>query len=500
MAFIDWVIVAAYAAFLTISMMIFVKKRIGTMSDFLVAGRGMGFYLGIAGITTAEIGLTTVMALAETGYRGGFSALVLGICFSIGVTFIGLTGFIISKLRQYKILTIPEFYGLRYGKNFRWFGGLILGVAGILNFGIFLRVDSMFFAGISGVTDPATIKIIMSVLIILALSYTLLAGMVSVLFVNFFQFLVLMLAFFATTVFVFYNTSWSNMVAVTAATYGESGFNPFAGQNMGWSYLILNTLIFLTVPCLWQPAASLGLSTRDIRVGKRMYLWSGLTFMGRGTIPILWGIAALAYFSKNAAASLPGFSPIMAMPLLMNKILPAGIKGLFVAGMFAAAMSTYNSYMLAWGGLLNQNVVTPALRLREKGSLTANRLLIVLIGAFLVWWGLFYTPPESFFQYQQLTGTVYLSGALATIFLGLYWKKANTAAAYVTVVVGGLFPLVNVLFRDSIQAWPTCFHFLLNGWKAGIFAFFLAFFSMIVVSYLSSPWCKPMVLPPTLEK
>ncbi len=499
MAFIDWAIVAIYAAFLTTSMVLFVKKRIGNMSDFLVAGRGMGFYLGIAGITTAEIGLTTVMALSETGYKSGFSALVLGICFSIGVTFIGLTGFIISKLRDYKILTIPEFYGMRYGKNFRWFGGLILGLAGILNFGIFLRVDSMFFAGISGVTDPATIKIVMSILIILALSYTLLAGMVSVLFVNFFQFLVLMTAFFATTIFVFYNVGWSDMVAITATTYGEAGFNPFADHNMGWSYLALNTLVFLTVPCLWQPAASLGLSSRDIRVGKRMYLWSGLTFMGRGTIPILWGIAALAYFSNTGAASLPGFSPIQAMPLFMNKILPMGVKGLFVAGMFAAAMSTYNSYLLAWGGLLNQNVVTPAFRLREKGSLAASRVLIVLIGIFLVWWGLFYTPPETFFQYQQLTGTVYLSGALATIFLGLYWKRANTIGAFATAVVGGLFPLVNVLFRDNIQSLPTCFHFLLNGWKAGIFAFFLAFITMIVVSYVSGPWCKPIILPPTQD-
>jgi solute:Na+ symporter, SSS family len=500
MSFIDWAIVVVYAIFLTLSVVIFLRKKIGTMSDFLVAGRGMGYYLGIAGITTAEIGLVTVMALAETGYQGGFSALVLGLCFSVGVTFVGLTGFIISKLRKYKIMTIPEFYGMRYGKNFRWFGGLVLGVAGILNFGIFLRVDSMFFAGISGITDPATIKIIMSILIILALAYTLLAGMVSVLFVNFFQFLILMSAFFITTVFVFNQVGWSSMVSVTAATYGEGGFNPFAVPGMGWSYILLNTLVFLTVPCLWQPAAALGLSTRDINVGKRMYLWSGLTFMGRGTIPILWGIAALAYFNAHPPAAGTHFQPIMAMPLFMNKILPVGVKGLFVAGMFAAAMSTYNSYMLAWGSILNQNVVTPALRLSEQGGIAASRILIILIGVFLVWWGLFYTPPETFFQYQQLTGTVYLSGALATIFLGLYWKKANTAGAVATAIVGALFPLINVLFRETIQTWPEPFHFLLNGWKAGLFAFFLAFFTMISVSLVTSSWYKPIILPPAQEE
>ncbi len=495
MAAIDWIIVIGYVFLLTAFVMMYARRHITSIDAFLVAGRGMGYYLGIAGIVSAEIGLISVMALAEMGYREGFSALMLGICFSIGVTFVGATGFIICKLRQYKIATIPEFLKIRYGEGFRRFGGLVLGIAGVLNFGVFLRIDSIFFAGISGDISPNTVKLVMGGLLVLALSYTLLAGMVSVLVVNYIQFMVLVVGLLVVTVFSIYHAGWTNMVQMTSQAYGKSGFDPFEGADLGWPFLILNILVFLTVPCLWQPSASLGLSSKNIHVAKRMYLWSGLTFMGRGTIPIIWGIAAFAYFANNKIDLGPDFEPIMALPLFLNRILPAGVKGLIVATMFAAALSTYNAYLLAWSGLLNRNVVTPILNLRQKASLLANRILIVLIGIFLLWWGLFYTPPESFFQYQQLTAAIYLSGTLAVVFLGLYWKKANTIGAFATIILGTVFPVSFVLFSEQIAAGPKCLHFLLNGWKTGITGFVLAFITMIVVSALTCKWCKPIELP-----
>ena len=496
MLWIDWAIAIFYILALTVSMIVFVRKGVGRMRDFLVAGRSMGFYLGVAALISGETGLISVMGLAQEGYEGGFSKLVLGICFAIGVTFVGLTGFIIVKLREYQIMTIPEFFKMRYGEGFRRFGGLVLGLAGVLNFGVFLYIDSIFFAKITGAVHPEIIKIIMFLILVLALAYTLLAGMVSVLFVNYIQFLVLMLGLLLATIFGIYHAGWHSMVEVTAERFGEAGFNPFAADNLGWPFIISNILVFLTVPCLWQPAAALGLSVRDIRVGKRMYLWSGLTFMGRGTVPILLGVAALAYFARNKHLLPADFKSIEAFPLFLKEVLPPGVKGLLVAGMFAAAMSTYNAYLLAWSAILNQNVVSPTLHLKEKGSLLANRILIILIGCFLLWWGLFYTPPATFFQYQQLTGAIYLSGALATVFFGLYWKRANTVGAYATIIVGAAFPVGSVLFSSHLQKLPEFIAHWLCGWRAGISAFAVALITMVVVSLLSQRWSPPIKLPP----
>jgi len=495
MHWIDWVIAGSYVVALTIAMIVFVRKGVGRMRDFLVAGRGMGFYLGVAAVISGETGLITIMALAQEGYEGGFSKLMLGICFAIGVTFVGLTGFIIVRLRQYEIMTIPEFFKMRYGEGFRRFGGLVLGLAGVLNFGVFLYIDSIFFANILGVGRPEVVKVIMFIILALALAYTLLAGMVSILFVNYIQFLVLMVGLLLATIFGIYHAGWNTMVEVSAERFGEAGFNPFASDTLGWPFIIANILVFMTVPCLWQPAAALGLSVRDIRVGKRMYLWSGLTFMGRGTVPILLGIAALAYFSRHENLLPADFKSIQAFPLFLKEVLPPGVKGLLVAAMFAAAMSTYNAYLLAWSAILNQNVVSPTLRLKEKGSLLANRILIILIGCFLLWWGLFYTPPATFFQYQQLTGAIYLSGALATVFFGLYWSKANAAGAYATIIVGAAFPVASVLFSSQVQKLPEYIAHWLYGWRAVISGFIIAMLTIVVVSLISQRWSRPLPLP-----
>src|SRR2546428_2672228 len=238
------------------------------------------------------------------------------------------------------------------------------------------------------------------------------------------------------------------MVRVVQTTYGAAGFDPFANADMGRPFILLNTLVFFAVPTVWQPAAACGLSAANPSVARKTILWSGLTFMGRGTIPILWGIAALAYFNAHGAD--PAMKPLEAMPLFFAHVLPVGIIGLFVSGMLAADMSTYNGYLLAWSSILTQDVIAPlcAGRLTDRGRLFLNRLLIVLIGAFLLWWGLFYEPPATFFQYQQVTGTIYLSGALACVSLGLYWKRATSVGAFGAFLAGTLFPLAYVFMKD----------------------------------------------------
>lgn len=51
---------------------------------------------------------------------------------------VGLTGFMVYRLRQSKILTIPEFYERRFGRRTLILGGVMLALGGILNMGLFL--------------------------------------------------------------------------------------------------------------------------------------------------------------------------------------------------------------------------------------------------------------------------------------------------------------------------------------------------------------------------
>ena len=483
---VDWMIVGAYAVF-TVGVGLLARRRVTSMSDYLVADRGVGLHLGVASLTGTELGVVTVMALAEYGFLHGFSAMTLGLCFFASVTFIGATGFIITGLRRHQVMTIPEYYGKRYHPAVRWLGGLILALAGILNMGVFLKVGAVFFTCIGGF-DPTAVKWVMSGLLLFVLSTTLLGGMISVVFTDYFQYLFLVAGMLVATIFSVRAVGWEQMYGAVEGSYGAGGFNPFADADMGWPFIVLNLLVFMAVPAVWQPAASRALSARDVAIARKTTLWSGLTFMGRGTLPILWGIAALAYFHSSSKAP-RDVSALAAMPTFLSEVLPAGVMGFFVAGMFAADMSTYNAYLLAWSSILTQDVVAPLFRdrLTDRRRLLINRLIIVLIGAFLLWWGLFYEPSATFIQYQQVTGTVYLSGAMACVVLGLYWKRATSLGAVAAIVIGAVIPIANVFLQARVDRLPSWLHFLASGWISGLLAFSLAPAAMILFSLLSRP-------------
>ena len=109
---IDWIIVGCY---LSISLIIgiLVTRYATSMTAFIGAGRSVGPWLGVATMTGTEMGLITVMYMAQAGFTGGFAAFHMAVIAGSGTLFVGLTGFIVAPLRAEKVLTIPEYYEKR---------------------------------------------------------------------------------------------------------------------------------------------------------------------------------------------------------------------------------------------------------------------------------------------------------------------------------------------------------------------------------------------------
>ena len=190
---LDWCIVVAYLIFI-VSVGVYIKRYIKSASDFMVAGRGLKSPLAIATMIGTELGLVTVVYAAQKGFTGGFAAFHIAVVAAIGAVFVGMTGFIVVPLRRLKVMTIPEFYEKRFGKGVRILGGIILAFAGILNMGMFLKAGSIFVSGVTGMVSDFQIKLIMSIMLALVLLYTTLGGMVSVVVLDYIQFVVLSFA------------------------------------------------------------------------------------------------------------------------------------------------------------------------------------------------------------------------------------------------------------------------------------------------------------------
>ena len=471
-SYLDWCIVIGYLLVI-VAVGVYIKRYISNVTDFIVAGRGLKTFLAIATMIGTELGLVTVMYSSQKGFTGGFAAFHIALAAAIVTAVVGLTGFIVVPLRRMGVMTIPEYYDKRFGHGVRVLGGLILAFSGILNMGLFLKAGAIFVMGITnvGITNITSdmqlalgteLKIIMTVLLGCVLLYTALGGMVSVVVLDYIQFVVLSFSLLVTTVLAVRFLGWQNIIDVVSEHKGPAGFNPFHPPPEGFGTLYVVWMFFLgLVSCaIWQTAVIRACAAESISVVKKLYIWSSIGFLVRFLLPYFFGICAFVFIVKSEPLRgifLPEGTEassdilLMAMPVFLSKILPAGLIGIVSAGMLAAFMSTHDSYLLCWSSVLTQDVVAPWFKkgLSSKARLLLTRIFIVVIGIFILIWGLWYDLGQDLWDYMAISGAIYFTGAIALLVFGIYWKRASKAGAYGALVCGflaliGLAPVQKV--------------------------------------------------------
>ena len=446
---IDWVIVAVYLL-LSVSIAFFVKRYAGNMTNFVSAGRAVGTWLGVATLTGTEMGLITVMYSAQKGFTAGFAAFHIGVIAGVVALFIGLTGFIVVRLREHKVLTIPEYYEKRYGRRTRILGGVMLAFGGLLNMGLFLKVGAMFIVGITGM-DPGgnALKVVMVVLLALVLVYTVIGGMISVVITDYIQFVILSVGILVAGWLAIESVGWDNLFDTVRIHKGEAGFNPVAAESsFGFEYVGWMFFLGIVNCALWPTAVARALAMESTASLKRQYTWSSISFAIRMIIPNLLGVCAFVFVMTKAPDLQQLFSPadadveavdnLYAMPIFLGRILPAGLIGLITAAMIAAFMSTHDGYLLCWSTVITQDIIAPLFkeRLDNPTRIKITRILIVLIGLYILYWGLFYTGEEDIWDYMAVTGAIYFTGAFSLLFGGLYWHRASSTGAVLALLVG----------------------------------------------------------------
>jgi len=247
---LDWIIVILYPL-ISVGIGIYVRKFIKNMRDFVTAGRNLGLWLGIATMTGTELGLITVMYSAQKGFTGGFAAFHIAVAAMIATFMVGLTGFIVYRLREMKVLTIPEFYEKRFDRKTRILGGIMMVLGGILNMGLFLKVGSMFIVGITGLSATSwALPAVMIFLITLVLIYTVLGGMISVVIADYVQFVVLSVSLLTITFIAISRLGWHNIFDTVLYYLRFSGYSVFIllllifsqFRSLRWTKAILSRL------------------------------------------------------------------------------------------------------------------------------------------------------------------------------------------------------------------------------------------------------------------
>ena len=457
---IDWVIVVVYIA-ATLAAGLAGRKYISSATDFLLAGRHLGKFIGIATLAATEIGTITFMYNAELGYKTGFAAFINGLISGAVMIFLGASGFMIFKLRDLGLTTVPEFFEIKYSRRLRLVAGVLVGVGGLLNMGVFLKVEGTFLTIIAGL-PLSDLKWTMTVILFLELLYTVLGGMVSIVITDFIQFVMLSLGTLLVTGYVIWTVGWRHMEAAVMSNMGTNGFSPISNPDYGWAYILFQLLLWMAIDTCWQTTAMRTFATKDPETSKKVFFWTGFIFLGRGMMPMLWGIGALAYFGA-------GHDSLQAMPEMIARILPSGVLGLVVAGMLAATMSVNSSYLLGWSSVISQDIVMPMRKspLGQHSQVVLNRVVNLLVSLFVLFWGVWYVLPGPVYFYLNITATLFLAGAFAAFIGGLFWKRANTAGGYCAMIGGAVGSLTYFFHIPASYAGMSAFGLAAAGMVAG---------------------------------
>ena len=537
---VDGSIVGLYLV-VTMAAGLMVRKYVGKVDDFLVAGREMNVFLGIASLAATEFGIVTCMYTAEAGYKYGFSGATPGVLQALAMLISGLTGFCVKPLRDSGVMTIPELFERRFGKFVRWLSGVVIVLGGLLNMGVFLRIGGEFLVLVTGM-NPDYLVMTMTLLLIMVAVYTIMGGMLSVLVTDFLQFIVMSLGLLAVTYLILVKVGWTTIVNTVETNHGVGGFNPFLHKDLGWEYVLAHAFVQIAATLTWQTTIARLLAAKDTRTGQKIYVGTSFFFVCRFLIPGIWGIAALAMLppgmfgdpeptatkaateqteglaqqsptvpktdgisdavSSEAAESGVKAAPaaiasvesarkkpkLEAMPIYLGTIVPIGLMGLLIAAMLAADMSTDSSYMITWAAVIYNDILGPFRKRKpsEATGLLINRMIVALIGVFLFFYGLFYKLEGGLWDYLTTTGTVYLSSMSVLLIACCYWKHANSWGATAAILIGAAFPIGYLILEKTIPGGAAAlkqdYYFTQD--RAKIAAFVLAGVSMVVFSLL----------------
>ena len=432
------------------------KKYVKGIDDFLVAGRSMGFNLGLIAMITSEIGIITFVYYAQMGFEAGFASLIAAIPPVAAYFFLGKTGWVIKPLLDMKIKTLPEFFSLKFNNGVRFYVGVFMAIGGILNFGVFPGVEARFINIVTGIPQQY-ILMTMLVLLTIVLLYTLIGGMVSIIITSYIQYALLSIGMIFITIFGLLKVDWNTIIHYVSLNMGEKGINPFSPNALhstfGIPYIIWQSLEWIAILIGFQAYSIRLFSSKDTGTGMKIYAWSGLMNLARGVLPIFWGIIAFAYLGIHGIK----VNSIDSLGYFIVSVVPKGLLGLIFASLIAASMATYSSYLLSWSSVVSQDIIGTAIKgitgkeTSSRKQLIISRMTTAGVMIFIIWFSLFYQMGGYIYFYLQMTGMLFIPGVLMCVVLGIYWKRSNTLGAYLAITFGAIPPIVYLFLPENMQ-------------------------------------------------
>ncbi|WP_035987375.1 sodium:solute symporter family transporter [Leptolyngbya sp. KIOST-1] len=404
-----------------------VGRKKEDQESFFLGGRGSHWFLIGFALMAANLSGTSYVGLAGAGYEDGISVWNYEWMATLVLCFFAV--FILPYYLHSKISTMPEFLEKRYDARSRLlFSGFSIFTA------MFIDSAGAMYAG--AITLQLLFPDIGLFWLIVAIAtlggiYVLLGGLSAVMVTDTIQGILLLTAG-GLIFFVAFSELGSWQAVVDAAPPdGFTVFKPADDDFLPWpgvftGVLWLGIYYWITNHVVVQKV----LSARNVNDGR----WGAL-FCGLMQLPLLFLLILPGTMGRALYPDLP--DPDMVWPAMAFDLLPVGLRGLVLAALVAALMSTLDSALNGTSSLVTNDFVR---KLRpgasERRLLYYGRITIaVLMVLAVIWAPQIANFPTIVEYFQSFLG--HITMPVVTVFLGgLFWRRATRDAAFYTLAVG----------------------------------------------------------------
>jgi solute:Na+ symporter, SSS family len=512
---LDWVVIALYFAVLLGVAWWVIRKSKDTADDYFLAGRNLGWWVVGASIFASNIGSEHLVGLAGSGCTDG----VAMAHYELHAWCLLVLGWVLVPFyMRSKVFTMPEFLERRFNPTSRW----VLSVISLVAYVVTKIAVGIFAGGIVfsvllpdlrlGPLDAFWIGSIL--VIVLTGIYTVLGGLRAVAYTEALQTVVLVVGSLMVTYFGLQAIGgWAELRAIC----GSEMFNLWKplvpegmtatwapvkeADRMAWyfndNYPWLSMLFCAPVIGLWywctdQYIVQRVLGAPDETQARRGTIFAAMLKLLPVFIFIIPGMICFALASSGRVEALqqqmigPDGQVIRdqaqkAFPLLVATVLPTGIRGLVVAGLLAALMSSL-------AGVFNASATLFTMDFYLKLHPTVSQKRLVWIGrvatTIMVLIGLAWIPViqggKGLYDYLQGVQAYLAPPIFAVFFLGIFWKRLNGAGCLAALIVGSVMGL----FRLAIDTPPkliTGFAYAPNSFLWIVNNTFFQYYSILIL-------------------
>jgi solute:Na+ symporter, SSS family len=458
LAALDWVVIAIYFALvftIAFTAATIARTTRKTAAGYFLAGRNVGWFIIGASLFASNIGSEHLVGLAGAGASSGVALGQYEIQASLVLLLLGWL-FVPFYLRS-NVYTMPEFLERRYSPAARWYLALISIVGYVLTkISVTIYAGGVVFTGLLGI-DFWTGALIV---VVATGIYTVFGGLRAVLYTDMLQAFVLIGGAGAVTLIGLSRLGGWEQMRELAGPDMMSMWKPMTDPDFPWTGILLGApIVGVWYWCTDQFIVQRVLAARDQDHARRATVFAGYLKLLPIFIFVIPGVIAYALMQQGR---LHLDAPDQALPTLIGTLLPAGLRGLVVAGLLAALMSSLSSVFNSTSTLITWDVY-------RKLHPTASERRLVLVGqvstAVLVGFGLLWIPlmqliSGQLYQYLQSV-QAYISPPIASVFLiGVFWSRVNSQGAIAALLTGfvlGMGRLVAELNKDRLDGFLFTF-------------------------------------------